>query len=108
MEGKESQLKSIWGKWWEPNRKWFYPAWLLYETTVHFYDYAFSAYQFFINQQDGIGEVAAQALSILGSLGTFVICFAFLTIPASLALFKFFKPEGTGNSSFEIEIKKYF
>jgi len=36
MEEQNLQLKSIWGKWWEPIRKWFYPAWLIYETTVRF------------------------------------------------------------------------
>lgn len=108
MEGNKLELKSIWGKWWEPKRKWIYPTWLAYETTVRFYDYACSAYQYFINQQDNIGKVAAQVLSILGSVSTFVICFAFLTIPGCFALFKFFKSEKTYHTSFESQIKKYF
>lgn len=108
MEGNKLELKSIWGKWWEPIRKWFYPAWLFYETTIRFYDYSFSAYQYFFDQQDSIGKNLAQALSILGSLSTFVICFAFLTIPGCIALFKFFKSEKTYDTSFERHIKKYF
>lgn len=108
MEGNTIQLRSIWGKWWEPIRKWFYPAWLLYETTIRFYDYAISTHRYFITQQNTFGEAGAQALSILGSIGTFLVCFGFLTIPGCIALFKFFKSGKVDRTSFEENIKKYF
>jgi len=108
MEGNTLELKSVWGNWWATKRKWLYPAWLCYETTVRFYDYAYATYPYFINQQDNIGAVAAQVLAIVASVGTFAICFAFLTIPGCIALFKFFKSEKTYYTSIESQIKKYF
>ncbi|MCK0132570.1 hypothetical protein MWU59_13755 [Flavobacteriaceae bacterium F08102] len=46
MEEQNKQLTSILGKWWVSIRKWFYPAWLIYETTVRFYDYSEATYLF--------------------------------------------------------------
>jgi len=108
MEESKIHLKSIWGRRWEPIRKWFYPAWLFYETTVRFYDYALSAYQYVKIQEDYIGDLAAQVFSISASICTFLICFVFLTIPGCFALFKFFRSETTDNASFESQIKKFF
>jgi len=108
MENNRKHLISIWGKRWEPIRKWFYPIWLFYETTERFYEYALSVYHLFEHQQDDIGEVTAQVLSIIASVCTFLICFAFLTIPACIALFKFFTSEKTYNAPFERQLKRYF
>jgi len=108
MEEKKIALQSIWGKWWEPKRKWLYPAWLCYETTVRFYDYACATYQYAIHQQNNIGEQTAQIVAILGSVSTFAVCFAFLTLPGCLALFSFFSSTKTYHDSFESQIKKYF
>lgn len=104
MEENKVQLKSIWGQWWEPIRKWFYPSWLCYETTMHFYEYALSVHNYFINFK----TFGTQTLAILGGAATFIVCFAFLTVPASIALFKFFKSEKTYNNPFEKKLKTYF
>ena len=67
MEENNKQPRSIWGKWWEPIRKWFYPGWLIYETSVRFYAYAKSVYHYLIEQQDHLafytGEIATTALA---------------------------------------------
>ncbi|SEC41062.1 hypothetical protein SAMN04489761_2917 [Tenacibaculum sp. MAR_2009_124] len=107
MEANKIQLKSIWGTWWEPIRKWFYPAWLGYETSIRFYDYALSSYSFVRTYENYFGAFGIEVLAVLAAILTFVICFVFLTIPASIALFKFFKPEETYRITFEMKIKKY-
>lgn len=94
MEENNKELKSIWGKWWEPIRKWFYPAWLIYEVSIRFNDYGKAVHNYFLDQSSlasYIGELGAQTLASLCSVATFVICTLFLTLPACLVLFKFFK-----------------
>tara|TARA_R110000796_G_scaffold252637_1_gene389623 strand:- start:63299 stop:63637 length:339 start_codon:yes stop_codon:yes gene_type:complete len=112
MEENNRQLKSIWGKWWEPIRKWFYPAWLGYETSIRFYDYSLSVHQYFIKQKDDIasyiGETGTQALDMLSSVGTFIVCTLFLTVPACFVLYKFFKIENLTSSPFESKLKPIF
>lgn len=112
MEEKNKQLKSIWGKWWEPIRKWFYPTWLLYETSIRFYDYAQSVHNYFITQQDTmasyIREMGTQTLSIFCSVATFSICTAFLTLPVCFVLYKFFQTQNLTGTEFEEKIKTYF
>jgi hypothetical protein len=112
MEENNKQLKSIWGKWWEPQRKWFYPIWLVYETSIRFYDYAQSAHDYFISQHDYltsyIGGIGSQTLDIFSSLATFVICTAFLTVPASFVLYKFFKVESLTGTPLEKRMKRLF
>lgn len=109
---EESQLQSIWGKWWEPIRKWFYPSWLIYETSIRFYDYARSVHNYVGLQQSyitsHIGEVATEFLAASCSISTFAVCSAFLTVPAGIALFNFFKEESVTNSPLERRIKTYF
>ncbi len=105
MEANKNQLKSIWGKWWVPIRKWFYPAWLIYEASIRFYDYAIDLYKYTIGLQDYIGETSTQILAVFSGIITFVICSFYLTVPASLALFKFFKKEKPISHSFEDRIK---
>ncbi len=112
MEENNKQLKSIWGKWWESIRKWFYPAWLLYETSVRFYDYAQSTHHYFIEKQSSIashiGDIGAQALSLFCSITSFSICFIFLTVPTCFILYKFFEIENLTATNFERRIKPFF
>lgn len=112
MEDKNKQLKSILGNWWKPIRKWFYPAWLLYELTVRFYDYSIGVYNYFIDQQDCfasyVGEVGTQTLAVFCGVTTFIIYTVFLTVPACFVLYKFFKTENLTNTRFEEKMKKYF
>ncbi|MDY8136124.1 hypothetical protein [Aquimarina sp. 2201CG5-10] len=112
MKDNHKQLKSIWGKWWEPLRKWFYPTWLLYETLIRFYGYTQSVYNYFIKQHHDIasyiGEIGSQALNIFCSAATFVICVFFLTVPACFILYKFFKIENLTSTQFEQKIKVFF
>lgn len=112
MEENNKPLKSIWGQWWEPIRKWFYPAWLTYETSIRFYDYTQSVHKCFIEQEDYIasymGEIGTQALDIFSSVATFAICTAFLTVPACFVLYKFFKTENLTGTQFEQKLKTFF
>lgn len=112
MEEKNSQLKSIIGKWWESVRKWFYPTWLLYELSIRFYDYAIAVHSYFIGRQNYfasyIGEVGCQISAIFFGLATFIICTAFLTLPASFLLYTFFRTKNLTTNHFEDQIKKYF
>ncbi len=107
MEEQNKQLTSIWGKWWVSIRKWFYPAWLIYETTVRFYDYSEATYLFFITQNylEGLGS---QILAVFCSITTFAICSFFLSVPTTFILYKFFKIENLSGTQFESKIKKYF
>ncbi|GAA4303446.1 hypothetical protein [Aestuariibaculum suncheonense] len=111
MEEKNEQLKSIWGKWWEPIRKWFYPSWLFYELSIQFYVYSTDVHNYFIEQQDCftsfIGEIGTQILALFSGVVTFVICTIFLTIPACFILYKFFKIENLTSTLFEEKMKKY-
>ncbi|NMM47631.1 hypothetical protein [Marinigracilibium pacificum] len=112
MEEKNKLQKSIFGKWWKPVRQWFYPTWLLYELTIRFYDYAIAVHNFFIERPDYfasyIGEISTQSLAVFCSVATFIICSAFLTVPACFILYKFFKIELLTDTQFEYKMKKYF
>lgn len=107
MEDLNNQQKSIFGTWWEPIRKWFYPAWLIYETSIRFYEYSLGVSNYFIEQQGNIGELFAQILAITCALATFLICSFYLTIPTCIILYRFFKEDKLTNS-FLYKIKKYF
>lgn len=100
MEEKNKQIHSIWGKWWEPIRKWFYPAWLIYETSYRFYEYSISTYNYF-------GETGNHVLAITTSIATFIICTAFLTVPTCFVLYKFFKIDDLTKSLFEEKMKRF-
>ncbi|MFD2033587.1 hypothetical protein ACFSKL_02235 [Belliella marina] len=112
MEEYNKQQRSIWGKWWVPIRKWFYPAWLLYETSIRFYDYGQSVHHYFIGQQDAIasyiGKIGVQVLDVFCSVATFAICTIFLTVPACFVLYKFFKTENLTGTPFEEKMKTIF
>ncbi|MEW7280149.1 hypothetical protein ABW636_16265 [Aquimarina sp. 2201CG1-2-11] len=112
MEKNNKQLQSIWGTWWEPIRKWFYPAWLLYETLVRFYEYTQSVYHYFLMEQEYttpyIGEIGTQTLAIFYSVATFVICTAFLTVPTCFILYKFFNTDNLTGTRFELKMKRVF
>ncbi len=108
MEKNNKQLKSIWGKWWASIRKWFYPAWLVYETSIRFYVYGQSVHDYFIMQQDFVGGIGAEISAIIFSVATFVICSSFLTLPASFLLYQFFQTENLTSTWFEEKIKRYF
>ncbi len=112
MEAQKKHKKSIWGNWWVPIRKWFYPAWLIYEVTVRFYVYTLAIHQYFKNGDHNIasyiGEIGAQVLDILSSSITFIGCTAFLTIPSCYILYKFFEFDNLTNTRFEQRIKVFF
>lgn len=109
MEENKHQLKSIWGAWWQPIRKWFYPAWLIYETSYRFYDYAVQVHQYINHQKiiaSYIGEAGTQFVAIFCGLTTFVICTAFLTVPTSFLLYRFFQQETITATRFERKLKR--
>ncbi len=108
MEEYNNHQKSIFGTWWEAIRKWFYPAWLIYETSIRFYDYALAVNNYIIEQQDYIGEITAQILAISCSVTTFLICTFYLTVPACFTLYKFFKDDKLITNPFIHKIKTYF
>lgn len=112
MEDLNSQLHSIWGTLWEPVRKWFYPFWLIYETSVRFYNYAVGVQVYFSEQHTSIsayiGDVGAYILGLVCSVLTFVICSAFLTLPGSYLLFKLFKVDNLTKSVYEEKLKPIF
>jgi len=112
MEEKNKQLKSIWGKRWEPIRKWFYHAWLFYELSTRFYHYAVAVPDYFIEHQHYfvpyIGEIGFQISVGFCSVATFIICSAFLTVPTCFLLYRFFKTKNLTATAFEVKIKKYF
>ncbi len=112
MEEQKEQRKSIYGRRWEPVRKWFYSSWLIYELSIHFYDYAIAVHNYLIEQQGDfalrLGEMGTQASAIFCSVGTFIIYTFFLTVPAGFVLFTFFKTESLTGTQFERKIKKYF
>jgi len=104
--------KSIWGNWWTPLRKWVYPAWLIYETSARFYNYSQSVHNYLDSNHENIasyiGEFGSQVLDITCTGGTFLACSAFLTIPASFILHKFFKEDNLTNTKLEEKLKKVF
>ncbi|TYA84389.1 hypothetical protein [Seonamhaeicola marinus] len=110
MEAQNKQLESIWGKWWEPLRKWFYPAWLIYETFIRFYSYSEDVYNYLLNKQElivsYIGKIGAQILSLFCTSLTFLICIVFLTVPTSFVLFRFFKSYNMTGTKLENRFKK--
>lgn len=108
MGENTKQLESIWGKWWEPIRKWFYPTWCIYEVSIRFYDYSQSIYVYFIEQQNHLGEINAQILAVFFSFISFAICTLYLTIPSCFTLYKLFKEYNLTNTKFEQKIKKIF
>lgn len=108
MEENNTSIKSIWGAWWTSFRKWFYSAWLVYETSIRFFEYALDVYQYFIIRELNLGENTVQILAVLCSSLTFLICFFYLTVPATLALYRYFKPETLSKNPIEEKFKTYF
>lgn len=112
MEKYNKKNTSIYGKWWQPIRKWFYPTWLAYELSIRFYDYAISIHNYFLEWQNYftayIREIGIPILAIFCSLATFIICTAFLTLPTCFVLYKFFALNNLTQTQFEEKIKKYF
>lgn len=100
---------SIWGNWWIPVRKWFYPAWLCYETTYRFYDYALGTYEYVAQPSSQLlallGSVATHGLALLCSTITFLICSAFLTVPACIILYHFFNTVDLTGTALEQKMK---
>jgi hypothetical protein len=107
MEAFNNQQKSVFGTWWVPVRKWFYPAWLIYETSIRFYEYAFAVGNYFIDQ-GSFGELFAQILAITCGLAAFLVCIFYLTIPACIALYAYFKDDPIMAYPSMYKIKKYF
>lgn len=108
MERNTKKLRSIWGKWWEPLRKWFYPVWLIYETSIRFYDYAQAVHIYIVEQLSSIGEIGVQAAAIFCAIATFAICTVFLTAPACFVLYKLFETENLSNTPLEEKTKPIF
>ncbi|WP_456461547.1 hypothetical protein [Reichenbachiella sp.] len=103
---------SIWGSWWMPIRKWFYPIWLLYEISYRFYEYSWAVHTYLSNAQDQItcylGGLGAQILTISCSMVTFSICTAFLSVPACFVLYKFFSTQNLTGTELELKMKIWF
>jgi hypothetical protein len=108
MEDLIKKQQSIFGRWWTAIRRWFYPAWLIYETSFRFYDYSVSVINYFIEHQDFFGEATTQVLAIFCGLATFLLCTFYLTVPSSFTLYKFFKDEKSTTNPLIINIKRYF
>lgn len=108
MEDYKEQQKPILGVWWQAIRVWFYPLWLIYETSIRFYDYSLGVHSYFIEQQYFIGETFSKILAITCGLATFLICTFYLTLPASFSLYKFFKGELPISNPLIHKIKSYF
>lgn len=109
MEENSKHKYPIWGKWWASFRKWFYPVWLAYESSIRFYEYAVAAHSYCIDQQDFlsnyIGKFGTHALGIFCGAASFAICSLYLTLPACLAIFRFFKEESLTNTVLEEKLK---
>lgn len=105
-------MKSIWGNRWEPIRKWFYPVWLAYETTIRFYDYGLAVHCYIQEHQGFImrllGKMSVAVVDVICSGGTFIVCSVFLTLPACYILFNFFKKENLTGSDLETKLKVIF
>ncbi len=100
MEVSNVERKTIWGSWWEPVRKWFYPVWLLYELTHSFGHYAVSSYKY-------IDNLSNHTIAVLGAVVAFMLCSAFLTLTSCFVLFHFFKTKNLTKTSFEEKVKWY-
>ena len=102
--------KSVWGETWTKCRKWAYPAWLAYETSERFIDYAQSTHNFMDKYHDEIsnyiGNTGSQIADAVATAGTFGACEAFLTIPAAVLLYKFFDEDNLTNTKLEGLSKK--
>ena len=105
------EKKSIWGDWWTSQRDWVYPSWLAYELTTCFYDYTEAVHNHFEENHGKVtslfGEFGSRTLEALCEGVTFFGSSAFLTVPACLALYKFFREDNLTGTSFEEQVKKY-
>lgn len=112
MANQNSNLKSFLGPYWSSFRKWFYPAWLIYETSYRFYGYSLGVHEYLSVSQDSIsvyiGAFGADALSLFCSVSTFLICTLFLTVPACVLLFQLFVHRNLTGLQIEERIKFYF
>lgn len=112
MEENNKQMPSIFGKWWVPVRKWFYPAWLVYELSLRFYGYSLGVQNYFMNHYDYLssflGHSGTSIITAFCVAATFILCFLFLTLPAGYVLYYFFKQENVTATRFEPKLKKYF
>ena len=110
FQHEQNMPKSIWGRPWTRDRKWFYPAWLICETSVRFYGYAHYVYNYFEEHHEWIvpyvGEIGAQTLDVLFFCVVLLGSLAFLTVPACFALYIFFKKESLTGTKFEKKIKR--
>ncbi len=108
MEVNHKNLNSIWGQWWVPIRKWFYPTWLLYEVALRFYGYSLAIHEYFLQQEwiaDNISKFGTRFLISFCSIATFIICNTFLTLPACFVLFAFLTKENLTGYQFEKKLK---
>ncbi|NVK03444.1 MAG: hypothetical protein HWD92_01420 [Flavobacteriia bacterium] len=111
MANTAFSIPSFFGPYWSKFRKWFYPAWLVYETTVRFLAYSSDVSSYFTAQSDAIAEwsgaVGASIITTSSSVLTFLVCSAFLTVPAAYLLYAFFNTQNLTSSSIESKFKYY-
>ncbi|KAB2810148.1 hypothetical protein [Phaeocystidibacter luteus] len=109
MSGRSTPSPSFLGPYWSAFRKWFYPAWLIYETSIRFIEYA-SQTQAYVqtNITDLLGDSGAEVLSMTCGVLVFLICFLFLAVPGGFILYQFFKKENLSGTLFEQKFKFYF
>lgn len=100
METHIKHQSSIWGKYWESLRIWFYPAWLMYETTHRFYTYSLDMYCY-------VSGISSQQIALISSVLTIIICTLFLTLPTCFILYKFLKVDNLTKSNFGEKLKRF-
>ena len=110
LQHEQNMPKSIWGRHWTRDRKWFLPAWLIYEASSRFYGYAHAVHNFFEKHQDAIapyiGKIGAQTLGVLCGTALFLFNSALLTIPACFAIYIFYKKGSLTGTKLEEKIKR--
>ncbi|SIT16784.1 hypothetical protein SAMN05421761_1256 [Belliella pelovolcani] len=106
-----TQMHSIFGRWWIPIRKWFYPIWLFFELTIRFIDYSISVYDYLIAKPGYwvpfFGKTGLQNGAVICSISTFVICTIFLTVSACFVIYKFFETDNLTATLFEVKVKRF-
>ncbi|MBC6998625.1 hypothetical protein [Cytophaga sp. FL35] len=107
MEEKQTP-PSIWGPWWATIRKWFYPAWLLYETFIRFYGYSSEVQVYLATHLERIAfmdQRDTQVLATFGGVLTFVVCTISLSLPLCFICYHFFLRSNLTHTLFEKKLK---
>jgi len=103
--------KSIWGETWTKLRPYVYPAWLTYELGLRSLKYTKSVHEFLEDNHEiisqHIGRFGNQLINLVSTGATFITTQAFLTIPAGLLLYHFFKKDNITNTRTEERLKRF-